>query len=118
MRAKSGFRTICLICKNEKNAVRLYEALKSKTELQLIRNRKVESLEGVFVMPVYMSKGLEFDAVILCDVDAENYTDEEDRKLLYVECTRALHRLKLFCRGELSTLIKETLVENSGGPVE
>ena len=43
-----------------------------------------------------MSKGLEFDAVIICDADSQTYHDKEDKNLLYVACTRALHRLSLF----------------------
>uniref|UniRef100_UPI000A5B5BFC ATP-binding domain-containing protein n=1 Tax=Clostridium sp. NkU-1 TaxID=1095009 RepID=UPI000A5B5BFC len=54
-----------------------------------------------------MSKGLEFDAVLICDADAENYYSQDDKKLLYIACTRALHRLNLFCRGEASPLLKE-----------
>lgn len=103
---EKGFQTICLICKTEKNAEKLYEQLNDKMELQLITDKNVERLEGIFIMPVYMSKGLEFDAVVLCDVDAQNYYEEDDRKLLYVECTRALHRLSLMCEGELSPLVK------------
>lgn len=104
---EEGFKAICLICKTEKNAVHLYKSLKSETDIQLIKDRKAESLQGTFIMPVYMSKGLEFDAVILCDADAENYYDEDDKKLLYVECTRALHRLSVFSEGTLSPLITD-----------
>ena len=47
-----------------------------------------------------MAKGLEFDAVILCDVSQGVYEGEENRRLLYVACTRALHRLSLICEKE------------------
>ncbi|MNW54608.1 Helicase IV [compost metagenome] len=46
------------------------------------------------MLPVYLSKGLEFDAVIVTDVDQEHY-GPKDAKLLYVGCTRALHELWL-----------------------
>ena len=62
-------------------------------------------LHGVFIIPVYMSKGLEFDAVLICDTNAENYNSEDDKNLLYIACTRALHRLNLFCPGEPSPLL-------------
>lgn len=102
---QNGYKTICLLCKTEKNAAQLFRRLKSRCDIQLMKDRKIESLEGIFIMPVYMSKGLEFDAVLVCDVDAQNYSDEDDKKLLYVECTRALHRLSLFCEGELSPFV-------------
>ncbi len=53
-----------------------------------------------------MSKGLEFDAVIICDVDDGHYKDDEDKKLLYIASTRALHRLNLFYTGRISKLLK------------
>jgi DNA helicase-2/ATP-dependent DNA helicase PcrA len=52
-----------------------------------------------------MSKGLEFDAVIICDTDTTYYNRDDDKKLLYIACTRALHRLNLFCKGEVSPLL-------------
>ncbi|WP_242996502.1 MULTISPECIES: ATP-binding domain-containing protein [Lachnospiraceae] len=52
-----------------------------------------------------MSKGLEFDTVLICDADSQNYHDEDDKNLLYVACTRALHKLSLFCENEVSPLI-------------
>lgn len=52
-----------------------------------------------------MSKGLEFDAVLICDTDITNYNNEDDKKLLYIASTRALHRLNLFCNGEVSPLL-------------
>lgn len=101
----AGLRTVCLLCKTEKNAAALYDGLKSRLDLQFVQNRRLDCIEGVLLMPVYLSKGLEFDAVLICDADAAHYYDEDDRKLLYVECTRALHRLSLFCEGERSPLI-------------
>lgn len=55
-------------------------------------------------MPVYLSKGLEFDAVLIPDADETAY-GSADAKLLYVGCTRALHRLKLLYEARLTPLI-------------
>ena len=95
-----GYQSVGLICKTERNAVRLFDQLKDKIELQLIESESMSDLNGVFIIPVYMSKGLEFDAVLICDCDSENYHSEDDKKLLYIACTRALHRLNLFTKGE------------------
>ena len=94
-----------MICKTEKNSIQLYEKLKHLPDIQLIEDESVSALQGVFIIPVYMSKGLEFDAVIICDADSQNYHDEDDKNLLYVACTRALHRLSLFCENEISPLV-------------
>ena len=102
---EKGFQSICLICKTKKNSTYLFNKIKHKLDIQLIKNGSVSDLQGVFILPVYMSKGLEFDTVLICDADSQNYHDEDDKNLLYVACTRALHKLSLFCENEVSPLI-------------
>ena len=102
---EKGFQSICLICKTEKNSTYLFNKIKHKLDIQLIKNGSASDLQGVFILPVYMSKGLEFDTVLICDADSQNYHDEDDKNLLYVACTRALHKLSLFCKNEVSPLI-------------
>lgn len=102
---EKGFQSICLICKTEKNSTYLFNKIKHKFDIQLIKNGSASDLQGVFILPVYMSKGLEFDTVLICDADSQNYHDEDDKNLLYVACTRALHKLSLFCENEVSPLI-------------
>ena len=89
--------SICLICKTAKLSDRLYGDLKQNTEIQQVQQGNAEGLKGTFIMPAYMSKGLEFDGVIICDANLGGHCSEDDKKLLYVECTRALHRLSLIC---------------------
>lgn len=105
---EKGFQSIGLICKTEENSIQLFEKLKDTIDIQIIKNGVASDLQGVFIIPVYMSKGLEFDAVIICDVNNCNYIDEDDKNLLYVGCTRALHRLNLFCEGKISPLVYNT----------
>lgn len=105
---EKGLQSIGLICKTENNSICLYNKIKHKLDIQIIRNGSAAELQGVFIIPVYMSKGLEFDAVLICDADNQNYYDEDDKNLLYVACTRALHRLSLFCEKEVSPLIYAT----------
>jgi DNA helicase-2/ATP-dependent DNA helicase PcrA len=52
---------------------------------------------GLCAMPGYLSKGLEFDVVILCDASDKVYRAENplDLHLLYVEMTRPLHCLEI-----------------------
>ena len=104
---EKGFETICLLCKTKEYCSRLFARLGSRLELKMFRDDGVGELKGILLLPSYMAKGLEFDAVIICDADSHNYYDSNDKKILYVECTRALHRLSLFCQGELTPLIGE-----------
>jgi len=66
---------------------------------------------GVSVVPVYLSKGMEFDAVLLVDPSEASYSpaSPEDIKLLYVACTRALHRLEAYHWNELTPLLRGAL---------
>lgn len=63
---------------------------------------------GVSILPVYLAKGLEFDKVLLVDVDAKHYPlNSSSAKLLYVGCTRALHVLKLYYDQMPSPLLQD-----------
>ncbi|MBC3898478.1 AAA family ATPase [Acetobacterium malicum] len=103
----AGYQSIGLIVKNQKNTMVLFEALQQKMSVNLIRHNTVVEIEGVSIMPLYLSKGLEFDAVLICDVSAENYHSEADKRLLYIGCTRALHRLYLLWEGQPSPLLTD-----------
>ena len=50
---------------------------------------------GITIVPSFLSKGLEFDCVIISDY--KNYDESIlDTKLLYVAYTRAMHTLDVF----------------------
>lgn len=62
---------------------------------------------GVMVLPVTLTKGLEFDAVILWKPDEDHYgNNAREAKLLYVAITRALHELYLLGNKEISGLMR------------
>ncbi|MCI8400820.1 MAG: ATP-binding domain-containing protein [Lachnospiraceae bacterium] len=65
--------------------------------------------DSVAVMSVAMSKGLEFDQVVIPEADDANYHTEYERGLLYVACTRAMHRLTLLYSGEASRFIPDSV---------
>lgn len=75
-------------------------------EASLVQRGQPEYSGGLSVVPAYLSKGLEFDAVLIADAGALAYTDQ-DAKLLYVGCTRALHKLKLVYQGSFTTLVAD-----------
>lgn len=62
----------------------------------------------VTVLPLALTKGLEFDAVILYNPNEDCYADcDRDAKLLYVAVTRALHELHIVYTGELCKLLSD-----------
>jgi DNA helicase-2/ATP-dependent DNA helicase PcrA len=90
--AKAKYSTTAIITKTKEQAIELYNSLSEKTDFlqlkpKLIADNDAIFTKGILIMPSYLSKGLEFDCVI---VDAES---EFDSNLLYICCSRALHRL-------------------------
>ena len=108
-----GKEKIGVICKTGIQAKELYEWLleqsQNKEQLHLLDYDSEEFYDGVMVTSVAMSKGLEFDEVVIPDVDDINYCSEYDRGLLYVACTRAMHRLTLLCGKNASSLVDKLL---------
>lgn len=107
---EKGSATTALICKTEGEADRIYSKLIDREEeltALLVSHKDEDYHTGVLVLPIEKAKGLEFDAVILAEVSADNYIDNgKDVRLLYVGITRALHRLYItHPKGKRSELI-------------
>jgi DNA helicase-2/ATP-dependent DNA helicase PcrA len=102
---EEGWHSIAIICKTAHDCTIIYDQLKTKTKLTLISTENDEYHRGIIVIPAYLAKGLEFDAVFVLNVDAGTYGFTGDANILYTICTRALHRLSLFYSGSLSPLI-------------
>lgn len=100
-----GYGSIGIICKDVQEAETLYSRLKEKINIHLVHSGDNLNTTGVFIIPITMSKGLEFDSVLIYGVDKNHYHSVDDKKLLYIASTRALHRLNLFYTGEKSLFI-------------
>ncbi|QEL69069.1 MULTISPECIES: UvrD-helicase domain-containing protein [unclassified Bacillus cereus group] len=101
-------KTIAVIGRTEDECRDIYVKLTNAgLTVNVIEANQSKYEGGISVVPVYLAKGLEFDAVLLIDVDEEHYKNtKHDAKLLYVGCTRSLHDLWIFHSGEASPLIK------------
>lgn len=102
-----GMRTIAIIGRTDEECLHLQDQmLKADLEANLISEGQTHYRGGVTIVPVYLAKGLEFDAVLIADASQVKYANNsQDAKLLYVGCTRALHRLTLLVDGETSQLL-------------
>lgn len=102
---EEGRKTMGIICKSD-GLAELYEAvIGTRCEVSLITDATTVFPEGVALCSVRLAKGLEFDEVILLDVDDRQYATEADRNLLYVAITRALHRITILYRDQPSPLL-------------
>lgn len=75
------------------------------TEELLLDVGITELSTGAVICTAFLAKGLEFDRVVIPDASARVYQTDLDRKLLYVACTRAMHRLTVISPGPLSPLL-------------
>ncbi|MEC1525309.1 RNA polymerase recycling motor HelD [Neobacillus niacini] len=109
---KEGHRTVAVICRTAAESKRVYSALKEYIPVHLIEKATIAYEKGILVIPSYLAKGIEFDAVIL--YDSSQYKNESERKLFYTVCTRAMHRLHMYAANGISPLmdrVPETLYE-------
>lgn len=90
---KDKYKTIAVITKKQNEADDLYRELSKKYKLNLINSNNMSFEGGINILPSYLTKGLEFDAVIILDKDNYKKDNILDMKLLYVSMTRALHKL-------------------------
>ncbi|GKV54767.1 DNA helicase [Sporosarcina sp. NCCP-2222] len=91
-----GHRSVALICKTRKEALHIFNQLESAGMLvQLLEEQSDIDGDRMLIVPSHLSKGLEFDAVIVAAFD-EPFRDQPiDRKLIYVAMTRPMHELHL-----------------------
>jgi DNA helicase-2/ATP-dependent DNA helicase PcrA len=105
---QSGYQSLGIICKSQKQANELYESVKTVHEDILLLNfTSSEFREGIVISSAHMSKGLEYDQVIVPDVSDDYYSTEMDRSLLYIACTRAMHKLELTYYGKKTRFISK-----------
>lgn len=106
---KEGFKSIAIICKTARDCEEMHSYFKKgKDSPYVITGKEKEYKSGLIIVPSYLAKGLEFDAVFVADASVDNYTTSElDTKLLYVAMTRPLHRLSIYYVGEPSTLLAD-----------
>ncbi|CAM4206430.1 RNA polymerase recycling motor HelD [Saccharibacillus endophyticus] len=94
-----GFDSIGIVTRTAAEAREALEQLAALgcQDLKEITKTTPEFKKGTLILPVYLAKGVEFDAVLIYDASANAYNRESERKLFYTACTRAMHRLTLFC---------------------
>ncbi len=97
--------TTAVITRTLKEAQWLAAQLKQAgVAMTVIKTENQRLVAGPIIVPAYLAKGLEFDAVIMWDASAANYHDEADRQLVYTICSRAMHQLMITVTGTPSPL--------------
>jgi DNA helicase-2/ATP-dependent DNA helicase PcrA len=105
---KKTYNTVAIICKNTEETLLYNQILKTTPYLSKFRmvtkNDNVFVEDKIMIIPSYLAKGLEFDAVIVSNASDKQYGINE-RNLFYVVLTRALHKLEVYYTGKLTPLL-------------
>ena len=95
----SDHQMMAIICKTRSQAKSLHDKLKAK-DVHLLTEESTSFRQGVVITTIPLAKGLEFDEVVVPFATAGNYHTDADRNMLYIACTRAMHRLTVTYVGE------------------
>jgi DNA helicase-2/ATP-dependent DNA helicase PcrA len=102
---KDGITAV--ICRNAYSLEKISASLKG-LDIKIISEQDALPSSGAVLMELSLAKGLEFDNVILADVDQESYPDKElGRHCLYTAMSRATQRLVVLSCGKLSDTLKK-----------
>ena len=102
----SEFNSLGIITKTQKQADALYALLSDLFQINLLNAGSVAFGSGIVMTTAHLAKGLEFDQVIVPHCTDKNYQSEPDRQMLYVACTRTMHKLCLTHIGSPSEFIQ------------
>lgn len=97
--------TTAIITKTLAEAEVAYAALRDQADVTIIRTENQRLVPGTIIVPAYLAKGLEFDAVIMWDAAAKVYHGDDERQLVYTIASRAMHQLTIFAVQELTPLL-------------
>lgn len=99
---------VAIIGKTLADSEALYQKLLAKNvKTTLIRTENQRLVKGPIIVPSYLAKGLEFDAVIVWDANDQQYHGDDERQLLYTICSRAMHELSLISIGNVTSLLDQ-----------
>lgn len=101
-----NYQTIAILCKTAKECQETFTNLNGDLDIQLIKLNSNTYEQGILIMPAYLAKGIEFDAVIIYDASEVVFGREQERNLFYTACTRAMHELHLFSLGDMTSFME------------
>lgn len=98
--------TTAIITKDLAGAKFVHEKLSEKGEKStLIATANQRLVDGTLVIPSYLAKGLEFDAVVMWGANEKNYHQLDETQLVYTITSRAMYKLDVIYTGEKSPLL-------------
>ncbi|NVB40085.1 ATP-binding domain-containing protein [Pseudenhygromyxa sp. WMMC2535] len=112
LRRRDRLASVAVVCRRAASSRRMYALLERAVDCRLVVDGDFRFTPGISVTCVDAIKGLEFDMVVLPDLNAASYAaDAASRRALYVAATRAMSRLWLLWAGRPSPLLQAAGVE-------
>ncbi len=109
LRGLDDVRSVAILTKWRQTARDIHEDLRAKgveSVGMLTEGGLIDT--DVTVSPIILTKGLEFDAVIVANARRDNFNESDfDRMLLYLACTRARHHLEIQWYGARSPIVPD-----------
>jgi len=107
---EQGCESIAVISKSPGDCEKIYSDIKEVWSeipgFHLVSENSTTYEGGISVIPIYLAKGLEFDAVIVWDASKKQFAAASlDAKSLFVALSRPLHYLHIFFTEELTPLL-------------
>lgn len=99
----AAFRSKAVVCKDEEECQCVYQRLKAAgISTTLLGSEDILYPDRTVVVASYLTKGLEFDAVVVADASEKNWATPMEKQAFYVGASRAMHALVL-CRDDESS---------------
>ncbi len=99
--------TTAIITKDLASSKAVFTALKEKSvKTTLIASANQRLVPGTIVVPSYLAKGLEFDAVVMWDASDKVYHNLDESQLVYTIASRAMYKLDIIYCEKLSPLLQ------------
>ena len=105
-----GFQTIAVLCKTAREARKIHRGLiQTGISEAYLLDRQQSLASNVSVGSILISRGLEFDAVLIINANDKHYPSAEvNNKLLYLAITRAAHVLHIHWYGTFAEVLAST----------
>lgn len=100
--------TLCIICKNMSEIKKLQDDSPVIKKFTVLTEKTGMTEDRNIITTTINAKGVEFDMVVIPFTNSNNYKTELDKNLLYVACTRALHKLYFISDGAPSKFLTRT----------
>lgn len=104
---REGYESAAVICRTAAESEEAHAALAALMPVRLVTKDTPKFEKGICVIPAYLAKGVEFDAVLIYNASADVYAKESERRLFYTACTRAMHALHVFTIGRPCRFLEE-----------